>query len=150
MTSSVIQVVDNFIDSISNTTGDAPPTSTDDSASSSILNSLENQISASLHAGREIRTVRPNLAVESVQWQPDSTKGDLSFVVIGSNSGVGAGSGALNTDSVRLYRNESVVPRSQVETSILLPKSLLSGGREGKMPIKGNVILSIFKITQNK
>ncbi|XP_072042166.1 adhesion G-protein coupled receptor G6-like [Amphiura filiformis] len=128
VTSSVIQVVDNFIEASSSNTTDKSHSS--DESTSSILNSLENQISASLHAGQELRAVRSNIAVEGVQLKRETANGDLSFAVLGTNSEISTGKRVLDDGNVKVFKNANDVPRSEVETSIQLPKSLLNDNQK--------------------
>ena len=100
-------------------------------SSASILESLEHQLSVSLHAGNEIRTVRPNIAVEGVQLKQNAAQGDLSFAILSSDTAAEHGTSGLEDENVQVFKDASQVPVEKVETSIKLPKSLLNDKQTG-------------------
>ena len=108
----------------SNTSAQTTSGGTDSSAS--ILESLEHQLSVSLQAGNEIRTVRPNIAVEGVQLKQNTAQGDLSFAILSSDTTAEHSTSDLEDENVQVFKDASQVPVEKVETSIKLPKSLLN------------------------
>ena len=91
----------------------------------------------SLHAGHQVRSVLPNVAVEGVRLEQNAAVGYLSFAVLSAAPGEEQQqTGVLEDKNVRVFKNASSVPTERVESSIKLPQTFLNTVQQGRPVLK--------------